>query len=210
MCVNIWIPINMFTVEYELGSGRPVSDLDMLIMEAIQTLKEPTIDHLANLYHLPSRIIIEVAVTLARSNWITINPNTGGFIVTLYGGKEFNSGNRPNYMKLITKEITIVKECILGQVCLLENIFTKWCNDQRYLIKEAVDARFLTVDEARSVLRHNSDEWIRFIGTPVLVSRGDRTIKVEVDLNEQRVRFLPDMWRDKLEPVLLEKAIELS
>ncbi len=208
MYINIWLPVSVFKVNYEIGSGRPVSGLDRLIMEAIQNEKEQTIEQLANLFHLPTRIIVEITVTLARSNWITVNPDTGGFVVTEYGNCELESGNQPRYLNVFTKEETIVKECILGHVCLADKVTIKKPIEGEYSIDSIIDSRIMTIEEARSVLKvnPNTDEWIRFIDTPKLVSRGHRAIRVEVDLMEQKVSFLPDSWKSKLEPVLIEKT----
>lgn len=210
MNINAFIPISVFKVKYELGSGRPVSELDKLIMVAIQTTKHPTLDNLAEMFHLSPRIIVEVAVTLARSNWITVNPENGKFVVTDYGKREFNSGNQPKFMKLLTNETTIIKENVLGQISLYDNVFTTRCNDRKYLMKEYVDSRTMTVEEARTVIRPKSDEWIRFIDTPRLVSRSVHTLRVEVDLDEKKVNFLPSAWKNMLEPVLLEKVSILN
>lgn len=209
MCINLWLPISIFEVEYELGSGRPVTELDMLIMEAIQNQRELTIDQLADLFYLPSRIIVEVAVTLARSNWITVNPENGGFVVTEYGNSELRSGNRPRYLNVKTAVETIIMECFLGQVCLSNRVSIKKPNKDEHKIEENVDSRLLTIEDVKSVLRVETDEWIRFIDTPRLVSRGHRAIKLEIDLTEQKVSFLPDAWKNRLEPVLVEKAKNL-
>lgn len=207
MNINIWLPISVFKVEYEVGSGRPVSDLDLLIMEAVLSKNEPSIDDLANIFHLPSRIIVEVTVTLARSNWITVKyPNSAGFIVTEYGKSELLSGKQPRYMNVTVTEGTIVKECILGQVCLFDQVFPKKQKKDEPSFKEIIDSRFMTIEEASSILRENKGEWIRSIDTPRLVSRGDKGIKVQVDLTKREVSFLPDAWKSRLEPVLVEKV----
>lgn len=113
--MEMLIPLSRFEVNYEVGSGRPYSDLDRLVLQAIAE-GAGTVEKLNSIFKLPKRLIIEVIVTLARAGWVAVDVAEGGFKATTSGSEAAQSGKIPPFCILRDAQAIIVMECLTGSL----------------------------------------------------------------------------------------------
>jgi hypothetical protein len=214
------VPLSQFRIDYEIGSGRPYSDLDTLILRAIGEAEVTTIEVLQNIFGLPSRLLIEILVTLFKEGWIAINAQTGGgFDITPQGRAALESDKATPEMRHVEPRTGFVMmERLTGMLIPQSEIVSE---SKRVLEKKSIWERAYrmraeftenNIDEGQVqyLLRRDKAEWIRRIGTPVMTSKDWFWLHVEVDLDHRSIHGLPERWVQHLESLILEDADEIA
>jgi len=113
--MEMLIPLSRFEVNYEVGSGRPYSDLDRLVLQAVAD-GAGTVEQLSAIFKLPKRLLIEVIVTLARAGWVAVDVAEGGFKATASGGEAAQTGTIPPFCVLRNAQAVVVMELFTGSL----------------------------------------------------------------------------------------------
>lgn len=219
--VTLLLPLNRYRVNYEIGAGRPYSDLDRLVLRAFKEEGARTINDLQNIFCLPNRLLVEVLVTLAQAGWIAIsNDREGSFILTPQGSTALNSpGNKlPPGTSVCPAEAFIMMERVTGGLVSPSEIIYQnkgqldkekvWEIACRLPVKVADNN--LGIELVQHLLFRRKAERIRFIAPPVVISQDYYWLAMNADLEEKRVVGLPDCWQGSLKEILLEKAEEFA
>jgi hypothetical protein len=69
-----------------------------------------------------------------------------------------------------------------------------------------LDRPHLDQSEVQHLLPRGKGEWIRSIGPIGLADKGMHWVAISVDLTTERIVGLPDVWRARLQPVILKEA----
>ena len=126
MNVELFVPICVLRVRYELASGRPFSDLERLVLSYLAETGA-TVTSLAEAFCLRPAIMIESLVTLAREGWVALDGKTGKYVITSTGRSvALTEDSQPQFLEIEERHITLLMERISGGLI---------GNDVRYLKK---------------------------------------------------------------------------
>jgi phosphatidylserine/phosphatidylglycerophosphate/cardiolipin synthase-like enzyme len=219
--LTLLLPLNRYKVNYEIGTGRPYSELEQLVLRAFSEEEKRTINDLQNIFCLPNRLIVEVLVTLAQAGWIAIsNDPEGSFILTSKGEAALDSSDDklPPGTSISSKEAFIIMERFTGGIISPSEIIYKnkrelddkkiWEFACRLPVRLADNN--LGIEQVQHLLPKGQGERIRFIASPELISQDYYWLLVNADLEEKRMIGLPDCWQGSLKEFLLEKAEEFA
>lgn len=215
--VTLLLPLNRYKVKYQLGRGRPYSDLERLVLRAFKEENARTIQDLQNIFCLPNRLIVEVLVTLAQAGWIAIG-NNRDFILTSQGKAALDSpeGKLPPGTSVRSEETFIMMERLTGELVSPSQIIYQntsllkreevWTDACRLPVK--ITDKNLGIDRVQHLLPRNKREGerIRFIDSPRLISQDYYCLAMNADLQQQRIIGLPDSWEGNLKELLLDYA----
>ena len=205
------IPLSRFRITYEAGCGRPYSQLESLILKAVEN-DVSTLDKLHDTFGIHRRLLIEALVTLTQAGWLAVSSDPGkSFVLTLEGRQAMASGDRPRSLLILPKEWHVLMERLTGALLSSRDVN---CVSEREL--EEVKAQFVRIppqmsdqDVDGSTVQHllprAQGEWIRWIGPIDLISRDFQWFPVTVDLKTGAISALPDEWRH-LRNILLEEV----
>ncbi len=219
--ITLLLALNRYKVNYEIGTGRPYSELEQLVLSAFREEEARTINDLQNIFCLPNRLIVEVLVTLAQAGWIAIsNDPEGSFILTSKGKAALDSSDDklPPGTGISSKEAFIIMERFTGGIISPSEIIYKNKGelDDKKIWEFAckLPARLadnnLGIEQVQHFLPKGKGERIRFIAPPKLISQDYYWLVVNADLEEKRVIGLPDCWQGSLKEFLLEEAEEFA
>ena len=216
--MEMLIPLSRFQVNYEVGSGRPYSDLDRLVLQAIAD-GAGSVEQLSETFKLPKRLLIEVIVTLARAGWVAVDVAEGGFKATVAGGEAAQTGKIPPFCILRNVQAVIVMERLTGSL-ISERGDISYTNgfalrqsgewDRAHRLPASHFDDWLDAGQIDRLLRTEAGEWIHSVDAPGLIGRDRHWLPVHVDLEKQKVHGLPEQWQKELAPLLLAKAASLS
>lgn len=220
--VTLLIPLNRYEVNYEIGAGRPYSELEELVLRAFREEAVRTIKDLQNIFCLPNRLLVEVLVTLAQAGWIAINNDReGSFILTPKGKAALDSPEKklpPGTNVYSPPSTFIIMERLTGGIVSPSEIIYKnkreldesdvW--EFAYRLPVKVADNNLGIERVQYLLPRSKGERIRYIAPPVLISQDYYWLAVNADTEEKRVIGLPDCWQGSLKELLLEKAEEFT
>lgn len=207
------LPLSRFQVDYEVASGRPFSDLDVLVLRAVQGGANSVAD-LVSLFSLPPRLLIEIIVTLARSGWVALNTQTGTALsITEQGVAALQTGRVPDFFVMRRETGKIVMECLTGMLIPQSEITyePEWKLKEQGIWDKArkLEPQFFDdrLDEGRvkNFLTVSKGEWVRWTGIPALLSRQKHWLKLYAD-SDGSVQNLPDHWAGLETQVLAEVA----
>lgn len=212
--MEMLIPLSRFQVNYEVGSGRPYSDLDRLVLQAVAD-GAGSVERLSEVFELPKRLLIEVIVTLARAAWVAVDVAEGGFKATVAGVEAAQTGTIPPFCILRDIQAVIVMERLTGSLISERGDISytnsyelrrsgEWDNSNRLSATYFEDR--LDAGQVDRLLRTEPGEWIHSVDTPALISRGRHWLPVRVDVEKQKVHRLPEQWQKELAPILLARA----
>lgn len=216
--MEMLIPLSRFEVNYEVGSGRPYSDLDRLVLQAVAD-GAGSVERLSEVFKLPKRLLIEVIVTLARAGWVAIDVAEGGFKATAAGAEAAQAGTIPPFCILRNIQSVVVMERLTGSLISERGDISytnsyelrksgEWEKSNRLPATYFEDR--LDAGQVDRLLRTEPGEWIHSVGTPALISRGRHWLPVRVDIEKQKVHRLPEPWQKELAPILLARAASHS
>lgn len=210
--IGLLIPLVRYRVKYELGSGKPYSEVDRLVLESVPEDEPTSLADLKRVFHLPRRLLIELLIQFFEEGWIVLHPD--GCLRTPAGSRALSKGTPPVGVRTSTQTNYIMMELLTGAL-LPEQSFTYQSKgelasrglwDQMHPLRaECPDAR-LDSAQAAPFLRHTSEQWIRSVAQPYPASSDWHWLAVEVNPDDGTVTGLPERWRPRLLDRLREEA----
>ena len=206
------VPISRFRVSFEVGAGRPFSQLERMVLRAI---KEgiTVLDQMQTTFQVHPRILIEALVTLTQAGWVSFSSQEGGgFLLTSEGATATDEGQNPSTTTVTSKTAFLLLERLTGGIIGNDEIRFKsrpqletvW--DDAVRLKAEVHENSLDEGQVRQLLPRRQGEWVRWIGPIDMVSKGAHWVPIGVDTAAGTLVGLPDRWRTRLGPVILEEA----
>ena len=206
------VPISRFRVGFEVAAGRPFSQLERMVLRAINE-GVTVLDEMQKTFEVHPRILIEALVTLTQAGWVSFSSQEGGgFLLTSEGAKATDENESPSTIRVASRTAFFLLERLTGDIIGNDEVrFTS----QRQMgtvwsdaVRLRVEYHENSIDEGqvRRLLARRQGEWVRWIGPIDMVSKEEHWVPVDVDTTAARVAGLPDRWRSRLGPVILEEA----
>lgn len=205
------IPVSLFRVKYELGEGRPYSQLQCLVLKAIDEEVANNLESLYEIFQVHRRILIEVLVTLTHEGRIAISSGSD-FVLTSSGKEAVKTKEPPKSLKTDKKEATIAMERVTGNLIPRNEVKLVTKREIRELWDKSVrlDAEVTenSIDEgqAQILLHCGKNQWLRRIGDIYQSSKDNHWLPVSVDLETDTIVGLPEIWRDRLKYDIIEES----
>ena len=207
------VPISRFRVGFEVAAGRPFSQLERMVLRAINE-GVTVLDEMQETFEVHPRILIEALVTLTQAGWVSFSSQDGGgFLLTSEGAKATDENESPSTIAVASRTAFFLLERLTGDIIGNDEVrFTSQRQMEEEVWSDAVrlgaDYHENSIDEGqvRRLLSRRQGEWVRWIGPIDMVSKGAHWVPVDVDTTAGRVAGLPDRWRSRLGPVILEEA----
>jgi hypothetical protein len=218
MRVLLLLPLSRFHVEYLLGSGRPFSDVDRLVLRAIAELDQPTLQQLQTLFRLPRRLLLEVLVTLLEEGWLAFD-REGRFALTTHGQAALGGKEKSRTMRTREQRVSVWQEGYCGGLLATQLPYATegelkrerhagvsvW--DLAYQVKVRCGQNELDRGIVRQLLRQPKEGWIyRVTSVEPRGLAGCFHLPVGVDLDARTVTGLPEKWHRQIAAELLEVA----
>lgn len=218
MIVDLYIPICLFRVRYEVASGRPFTDLERLLLMALKE-RNTRASELAARFCLRDAIVIESIVTLAREGWVALNAEDGTYFITSTGRQALTESTMPQFLVVNERNAVILMERVNGGLinggeatymratdfvggngpALDHRLEVEWCITR------------LAGGQVESFLPKPKDQWVRRVDTPQLAGIDAYWVKVLVNTANGTISFArPIPWEASLRPALLRKAETVS
>ena len=206
------VPISRFRVSFEVAAGRPFSQLEQTMLRAIQQ-GITALDEMQRTLQVHPRILIEALVTLTQAGWVSFaSQDGGGFRLTSEGATATEEQENPSTIAVASRTAFFLLERLTGDIIGNEEVRfrsraqmgTTW--DDAVRLKAEFHENSLHEGQVRQLLRRRQGEWVRWIGPIDMVSKGAHWVAVDVDTVSSRLAGLPDRWRARLGPVILEEA----
>lgn len=208
----VLIPASQFRVTFDVGSGRPYSKFEALLLRAVAEGAN-SVEDLRDIFNVHPRLIIDGLVSLTREGWLAVGADGGAaFVLTASGKTTLATGRMPESRRTNTKATNVVMERISG--ALARNDEVRWFNDRDKEVAEIrehavrlrpeVLSNALLEGQVERLLYRDRDEWLSSIGPIDMVTKGS-WVPITVDLEARRVFGLPDNWA-KLTDLLLAEA----
>ena len=205
------VPVSRFRVLYESAVGRPFSQLEQMVLRAINE-GVTDLDVMQNSFCIHPRILIEALVTLTQAGWVSLSSQEGGFLLTSEGLKATREGEQPSTTVVSRKTAFVLLERLTGD--LIAN------NDVRFYTRKELESLWdgagrlrasfhdngLDEGRVRQFLPRRQGEWVRWVGPIEIISKNAHWIPVDVDTVNNTVIGLPDQWRASLTHLILEKV----
>lgn len=205
----VLLPVSVYRVDFQIGTGRPYSAFERLLLEAVRA-DICTLDSLADTFRLHRRLIIEAVITLMHAGWLEIDGQSGSFRATESAKRTLMDDTvLPPGTVLLDRHINIVMERVAGQVCPGSDVTFY---DKKRIAKsgdtlvKAPKSDLPTALSAASVLPFlgQKDGWLRHIGPITLKRDNVDYVLVDVDINNAELRGIPRYWETQLRDVLLD------
>jgi len=208
-----FVPISRYTVEYQLASGRPYSDFERLLLEAVQE-GHSSLGGLADVFRVHRRVIVEGLVTLMQAGWITIKPDSSTFDVTSFGKQAIQQSDRlPPGIFISDRTASVILERVANQVALSsEVLFYPRSKLEKYWalatpipkgdLPNSVDPGMIA-----DLLPRGPGEWVKWIG-PINLARDNADFVVlDVDVERRRLSGpVPARWEPFLGDELISRV----
>ena len=207
------VPISRFRVSFEIAAGRPFSQLERMVLRAIK--KGVTVlDRMETTLQVHPRILIEALVTLTQAGWVSFSSQEGGgLLLTSEGATATDESQSPSTTTVTSRTAFLLLERLTGGI--ISN------NEVRFQVTDRVwrrcgmtlsgsSRRFMRTalmkGQVRRLLPRSQGEWVRWIGPIDMVSKGAHWVPIGIDTTAGTLVGLPDRWRTRLGPVILEEA----
>lgn len=206
------VPISRFRVRFDVCSGRPYSQLERMVLRAI---KEGVTDleSMRMIFQVHPRILIEALVTLTQAGWVSFSGEVGGgFLLTSDGAAATSQGQSPSTTTVTSKTTFLLLERLTGSIISNDEVRFKskkeleavW--DDALVLRGDMTDNSLDEGQVRQLLPRRQGEWVRWIGPVEMITKGFHWVPVGVDTAAGTLVGLPDRWRTRLGPVILEEA----
>jgi hypothetical protein len=204
------LPISRFRVKFEVAAGRPFSQLERMVLQAIK--EEITdLERMQTTFQVHPRILIEALVTLTQAGWVSFSSEEGaGFLLTSEGAKATSEGQIPSTTTVTARTAFLLLERLTGGIIGNDEVrFSTRAQLERVWddsVRLSADVHENSLDEGqvRQLLPRRQGEWVRWIGPIDMVSKGAHWVPVGVDTTAGTLVGLPDRWQARLSPVILE------
>lgn len=206
------VPVSRFRVGFEVAAGRPFSQLEQTMLRAISQ-DVTALDEMQRTFQVHPRILIEALVTLTQAGWVSFaSQDGGGFQLTSEGATATEEQETPSTISVASRTAFFLLERLTGDIIGNEEVRfrsraqfgTTW--DDAVRLRAEFHENTLHEGQVRQLLRRRQGEWVRWIGPIDMVSKGAHWVPVDVDTVNGTLAGLPDRWRARLGPVILEKA----
>ena len=208
-----FVPVSRYIVQYQVASGRPYSDFERLLLEAVQE-GQSTLSTLVNLFRVHRRVIIEGLVTLMQAGWIAIKADSNTFELTRPGREAIQQRNAlPPGMSIANRSASVLMERVANQVALSSQVLFYPRNKiEKYW---SIGVRVPTGDLPNAIdpgmvadlLPRGPAEWVKWIGPIDLVRDNIDFAVVDVDIARRRLSGpFPERWQTFLADDLIARA----
>ena len=171
------------------------------------------LDEMQRTFQVHPRILIEALVTLTQAGWVSFSSQDGGgFRLTSEGATATDENESPSTITVASKTAFFLLERLTGDIIgndevrfkLRTQLGTTWADAVR--LKAEFHENNLDEGQVRRLLPRRQGEWVRWIGPIDMVSKGAHWVPVDIDTAAGTLSGLPDRWRTRLGPVILEEA----
>jgi hypothetical protein len=208
-----FVPVSRYVVQYQVASGRPYSDFERLLLEAVQE-GQSTLGTLVNLFQVHRRVIIEGLVTLMQAGWIAVKADSNTFELTRPGKEAIQQKNAlPPGISIASRSASVVMERVANQVALSSQVLFYPRNKiEKYW---SIGVRVTTGDLPNAIdpgmvadlLPRGAAEWVKWIGPIDLVRDSADFAVVDVDIVRRRLSGpFPERWQTFLADELIARA----
>jgi len=214
--VIVLVPVSRFRVTYEIAAGRPFSQLERMILTAIQQ-GTSTLGGLQEIFQVHPRLLIEGLVTLTQAGWLAFGgPGREGFFLTSEGREAASSDRPPATIAVSSRRASVVMERLTGG--LISNDEVRFVSkrdlervwDQARRLSSEISANRLDEGQVQHLLPRKQGEWVRWIGPIDMMSKDNHWVPVNVDLAAGTVVGLPEAWLARLRPIIIAKAAHFA
>jgi hypothetical protein len=208
-----FVPVSRYVVQYQVASGRPYSDFERLLLEAVQE-GQSTLSALVNLFQVHRRVIIEGLVTLMQAGWIAIKADSNTFELTRPGREAIRQKDAlPPGMSIASRSASVLMERVANQVALSSQVLFYPRNKiEKYW---SIGVRVPTGDLPNAIdpgmvadlLPRGPAEWVKWIGPIDLVRDNADFAVVDVDTTRRKLSGpFPERWQSFLADELIARA----
>lgn len=208
-----FVPVSRYVVQYQVASGRPYSDFERLLLEAVKE-GQSTLSALVNLFQVHRRVIIEGLVTLMQAGWIAIKADSNTFELTRPGSEAIQQKYAlPPGMSIANRSASVLMERVANQVALSSQVLFYPRNKiEKYW---SIGVRVPTGDLPNAIdpgmvaelLPRGPAEWVKWIGPIDLVRDNADFAVVDVDIVRRRLSGpFPERWQTFLAGELIARA----
>ncbi len=213
MLRTVLVPVSLFVIEYELGTGRPYSKLESLVLRGVQRGLTDVVS-LQQELKVHDRLILDSLVTLIREGWVSFaGSGDSRFALTSQGRHALDTNVPPASRTVIRpRPASVIMERILGLVVPTSEVqlFNKRdlapYRAKSLEMRPAVDDNRLDPGQVQRLLPLRQGDWVRWVGPITMKSVGNHWIVANVDVINEKVTGLPDRLSTALTIPLLEEA----
>ncbi len=208
----VLLPVSRYRVTYQVGSGRPYSLFDRLMLEAIAD-GQASLDELETTFCLHRRVIIESIVTLMQAGWVAFEKDTHRLVTTSFGGgviarptalpKNIIVSKRTDHLvgERVEAQLTKSTDVVFYPRATLKPFW-----DQVAVIPASNIPHPLEPGLIVPLLRRFEGEWIRSCGPIDIVRDGADFVVVDVDTSTGAITGIPTKWIALLHDTFVERA----
>lgn len=209
----VLLPLSRFRVPYDLARGKPYSQLEHMILNAVAD-GGATLRSLAGTFRVHERLVVEAVVTLVNAGWVAVQGGPQASFVLTGAGLAAASGDREPVSVVVEAAHpgVVVMERYSGQVARQsearpyqrDELAEVWDNAPRLatrIVRSSVDEA-----QVQKLLHRGAGEWVRRIGRIEEISRDAHWLPLEVDIDAKQVVGLPPPWRHMLTAPALARA----
>lgn len=215
MTVTVLLPVSKFNVPYQIGSGKPFSELHRLVLQAVGEGSD-TLASLESFFFVPQRLLLEILTTLFEEGWLSMT-HAGRMRLTALGRAGCSGEKAPSSHRVSERNDVIVLERHSGCLANQQEVYwqTRSALRRRNVWDAAIKLRADYLDDrlnegqVRPLLRRKPDEWIRHIAEPDLKSKDWHWVELQVDLETRHVIGLPSRWEGPLKEAIVSHILSL-
>lgn len=209
MRTRIAVPVAVFSVSYELRSGRPYSGFERLVLSAVVDGTTRLAD-LEATFAVHRRVLVESVITLVHAGWIALGSGEADLIATQAGRSAITSDRPPSTVGIRRPQpvrVLMEQACgaLVSSVAASYRTLPRREQDGLIVLKRTVHRATLTPGEVQDLLPHSSGEWVSWIDSEITpISSGLHYVIAEIDSDRGVVHNMPQRFLDSVEPLILE------
>lgn len=203
------IPVSQFRVSYDVGSGRPYSRFEALLLKAVAEGAR-SVDELREIFKVHPRLVVDGLVSLTREGWLAVGAGgSSAFVLTASGRTTLETGRVPESRLVDTKYALLVMERLSGSLARNDEVRyvadreMRENRDRVLRLRPEVVSNTLLEGQVERLLHRKSGQWLSSIGPIDMVTKGS-WVPVTVDFDVNRVFGLPDSWTKLTDMILAE------
>lgn len=208
------IPVSRFRVKYDVAAGYPYSNLEPLVLKSVGD-GLATINNLVDNFKIHPRLLIQSLVMLTHAGWIALGTSESQqFVLTLKGKRALESGQKPETTVVSQKQSYVLLERFSGAVISEREahyISKKKLQDKKLWQKcirfrQTVFDNKLDESQVQHLLPRRTGERLHWVGPIDMVSRNSHFVLVDIDLDNEKVLYLPRQYENQIGPYLIDEA----
>ena len=168
MRTRIAVPVTVFSVSYELRSGRPYSGFERLVLSAVVDGTTRLTD-LEATFAVHRRVLVESVITLVHAGWIALGSGDADLIATpagQVGGHQRPAAEHRGHSATPTRSCAHgASSCgaLASSVSASYRTLPKTRARRAVVLKRTVHRATLTPGEVQDLLPHSTGEWVSWI-----------------------------------------------